>query len=75
VSGLAVVGFSLGIIFWNLIFLFIANPQNIGADINEHNLPIFPEEVAKNVFKASNTAYVMAGLCYIVGSFLLDKKE
>lgn len=38
-------------------------------------MPIFPEEVAKNVFKASNTAYVLAGLCYIVGSFLLNKKE
>jgi hypothetical protein len=38
-------------------------------------MPIFPEEIAKNVFKASNTAYVLAGLCYIVGSFLLNKKE
>lgn len=38
-------------------------------------MPIFPEEVAKNVFKASNTAYVLAGLCYIVGSFLLNKKD
>ncbi len=38
-------------------------------------MPIFPEEVANNVFKASNTAYVLAGLCYIVGSFLLNKKE
>lgn len=74
VSGLAVVFFSLGIIFWNLLFLFIANPQNIGADINEHNMPIFPEEVAKKVFKASNIAYVLAGLCYIAGSFLIDKK-
>jgi hypothetical protein len=31
--------------------------------------------VANNVFKASNTAYVLAGLCYIAGSFLLNKKE
>ena len=38
-------------------------------------MPIFPEEVAKNVFKASNTAYVLAGLCYIVASFLLNKKD
>jgi len=34
VSGLAVLFFSLGMIFWNLVFLFIANPNNIKAEID-----------------------------------------
>jgi len=28
VSGIAVLMFSLGMIFWNLLFLFIVNPDN-----------------------------------------------
>jgi MFS family permease len=31
ISGVAVVAISVGMIFWNILFLFIANPDNIGA--------------------------------------------
>lgn len=31
VSGVAVMGFSVGMIFWSLLFLYIVNPNNIGA--------------------------------------------
>jgi hypothetical protein len=31
ISGVAVMAFSVGMIFWNLVFLFIVNPDNLGA--------------------------------------------
>jgi hypothetical protein len=31
ISGVAVVAISVGMIFWNILFLFIANPDNVGA--------------------------------------------
>jgi MFS family permease len=34
ISGVAVMAFSIGMIFWNLVFLFIVNPDNIGAEID-----------------------------------------
>ncbi len=34
ISGVAVMAFSVGMIFWNLVFLFIVNPNNLGAVID-----------------------------------------
>lgn len=31
ISGVAVMAFSVGMIFWNLVFLFIVNPDNLSA--------------------------------------------
>ena len=43
ISALAITMFSLGMIFWNLCFMFMINPDNIGAEIDSTGLPIFPE--------------------------------
>jgi MFS family permease len=43
VSGIAILFFSLGMIFWNFVFLFIVNPHNIQAEIDANGLPIFPK--------------------------------
>ena len=74
ISGVAVMAFSMGMIFWNLVFLFIVNPDNLGTVIDENDIPIFPLSVSENVFKASNTVYITAGICNIIGSFLISKK-
>lgn len=67
--------FSMGMIFWNIVFLFIVNPDNLSTVIDENDIPIFPLSVSENVFKASNTVYIAAGICNIIGSFLISKKE
>lgn len=64
---------SVGMIFWNLIFLYIVNPDNIGAEIDENGIPIFPESVSKNILKASNTVYAIAGFLNVTGSYMVSK--
>lgn len=74
ISGVAVMAISVGMIFWNILFLYIVNPHNIGAEIDENGIPIFPEAVSKNVLKASNIVYAIAGLLNIMGSYIVSKK-
>ena len=40
-SGILLISFSLGTIFWNLVFMYIINPNNVKAEIDENNIPIF----------------------------------
>jgi len=75
ISGLAILMFSLGMIFWNLCFMYMINPDNIRAEIDASGLPIFPEEVANRIFKTSNIIFGMAGVINIVGSFMIHKRQ
>lgn len=43
ISGLAILMFSLGMIFWNLVFMAIVNPENIKSVVDEQSIPIFPK--------------------------------
>lgn len=49
ISALAILMFSLGLIFWNLCFMFMINPNNIKAKIDRSGIPIFPEEVTNKI--------------------------
>jgi hypothetical protein len=74
VSGAAVLFFSLGMIIWNLTFVGIINPDNIKAQIiNEE--AYFPPEISSNVFRASNLMFALSGLCFLIGSFLIEKRS
>jgi hypothetical protein len=43
VSGIAILTFSLGLIFWNLLFMMVVNPENEKSEMDPNiNLPIFP---------------------------------
>jgi hypothetical protein len=35
----------------------------------------FANEVADNIFKASNVNFLVSGICYLIGSGLVTKKE
>lgn len=74
ISGVAIMGLSIGMIFWNILFLYIVNPDNIGAEMTQNGIPIFPESVSKKCLRASNIVYILAGLLNITGSYMVSKK-
>ena len=74
ISGLAVLVFNLGLIIWNLIFLYLINPKNVKAITDENEIPIFPKEVTDKLLQTSNTIFIFAGIMNIIGSFLVSKR-
>ena len=75
VSGIAVGCFALGTVTFNLIFAFIANPDNTKAEITKDGQALFPEEVVNGIFKAVTATFGLAGTFFVVGSFLVSKRE
>lgn len=74
VSGIAVLCFSLGSIVFNIIFVHITNPHNQQALVDENNQAYFTDDVAGNIFKASNVIFLISGISCLVGSLLVQKK-
>jgi hypothetical protein len=75
ISGLAILNFSLGMIFWSLLFMYLINPENIKAMIDPSGLPIFPPEVSDRIFRTSNIVFGISGFLNIIGSFMIHKRQ
>jgi hypothetical protein len=43
--------------------------------LDEGGQAFFASGVADNIFKASNVIFLVSGLCYMVGSCLISKRE
>ena len=75
ISGFGILSVSVGMIFWNLTFLFFINPENFKAEIGETGVPLFPSIISDRIFRTSNTVYLIAGILFISGSFMVSKRD
>lgn len=62
-------------ITWNLLFFKLVNPHNKPAVLTDNGEAYFTDEITDNIVKATNVIFAIAGTFYIIGSFLIQKKE
>ena len=75
VSGATVLFFSLGAITFNIIFTFVANPNNERAEIQDDGQAFFSREISDNVIRAANYVMFICGVCYFSGTFLVSRRQ
>lgn len=62
-------------IIWNLLFFKLVNPDNKPAVLTDNGEAYFTDEITDNIVKATNVIFAIAGTLYIVGSFMIQKKD
>jgi hypothetical protein len=74
ITALLVIGFGLGGVLWNLLFLHLINPHNQPAKLKVGNINFFSTEITQNVRITSVVGFAVTGIIAGIGSLLIEKK-